>query len=71
MAARKRMMLKVIGKPTDRSAIDAPPILVASDHTIDYFCGVCWAVLMHADDGQVHNLAIHCTDCGAFNSTDP
>ena len=25
---------------------------------------------MHAEDGQVHNLAILCTECGAYNSTD-
>jgi hypothetical protein len=26
--------------------------------------------LMHAEDGQVHNLAILCTECGSYNSTD-
>jgi hypothetical protein len=27
-------------------------------------------VLMHAETGQVHNLLIHCTVCGSYNSTD-
>jgi hypothetical protein len=26
--------------------------------------------LMHAEDGQVHNLAILCTECGSYSSTD-
>jgi hypothetical protein len=26
--------------------------------------------LMHAAEGQVHNLAILCTGCGSYNSTD-
>jgi len=25
---------------------------------------------MHADTGQVHNLVVHCTKCGVYNSTD-
>jgi hypothetical protein len=37
-------------------------------HTVDYTCGTCDAVLMHAE--QVHNLLIRCTECGAFNATD-
>jgi hypothetical protein len=28
-------------------------------------------VLLHAEDGQVHGLLIHCTTCGAYNSTEP
>jgi hypothetical protein len=35
-----------------------------------FTCGKCGTVLLHADAGQVHNLIIHCTDCGAYNSTD-
>ena len=53
-----------------RRAVSAPPILVASTHTVDYCCGSCGAVLLHADVGQVHGLLIHCTWCGSYNSTD-
>jgi predicted RNA-binding Zn-ribbon protein involved in translation (DUF1610 family) len=49
--------------------VDAPPILVASSHTIDFLCGNCGTVLMHAEDDQVHGLFIHCTQCGACNAT--
>jgi hypothetical protein len=26
--------------------------------------------LMHAEEDQIHNLAILCTGCGSYNSTD-
>jgi hypothetical protein len=48
----------------------APPVLIASTNTVDYICGACGAVLMHAEHGQVDNLVIHCTECGSCNSTD-
>ena len=62
--------LKLAQGPGTRHIISAPPILIASLHTIDYACGKCGAILMHADRGQVHNLMIHCTECGSYNSTD-
>jgi DNA-directed RNA polymerase subunit RPC12/RpoP len=40
------------------------------DHSVDYVCGNCGTVLLHAEDGLMHNLLILCTDCGARNSTD-
>jgi predicted RNA-binding Zn-ribbon protein involved in translation (DUF1610 family) len=49
--------------------VDAPPILVASSQTIDFLCGNCGTVLLHAEDDQVHGLFIHCTQCGACNAT--
>ena len=70
MTARKRANLKIVELPPDRTFVSAPPVLVASTHTVDYCCGSCKAVLMHADEGQVHNLLIHCTACGRYNSTD-
>jgi DNA-directed RNA polymerase subunit RPC12/RpoP len=56
--------------PWARHIINAPPVLIASTNTVDYVCGDCGAVLMHAEQGQVHNLVIHCTGCGSYNSTD-
>lgn len=70
MSERKRESLKVVDAPSSGHAVSAPPILIASTHTIDYCCGHCGEVLMHADDGQVHNLLIHCAACGKYNSTD-
>jgi hypothetical protein len=70
MSPHRRISLKVITAPVvGRPVVNAPPVLKASDHTIDYACGNCDAVLLHADDGQVHNLVIHCVECGSYNLT--
>jgi hypothetical protein len=52
-----------IGRPArQRSA--------GSDHLVDYICGNCDTMLLHAVDDLKHNLLIVCTECGAHNSTD-
>ena len=68
--AHKNISLRVVQAPNSGPLVRAPPVLVASTHTINYCCGSCGAVLMHAEEGQVHNLFIHCTECGSCNSTD-
>lgn len=65
----KRRNLAVVDLPPGQRAVSAPPVLVASIHTVDYCCGNCGTLLMHADEGQVHNLLIHCVKCGSYNST--
>jgi hypothetical protein len=70
MAQHKRANLKVVELPTGRTAVSAPPIFVDNTHTVDYCCGSCGAVLLHADEGQVRNLLFHCTLCETYNSTD-
>jgi hypothetical protein len=65
-----RVVLKMVATPGLQRFVSAPPILSASSHTVDYACGGCGAVLMHAEEGQVHNLLIRCVECDAFNSTD-
>lgn len=67
---RRQIRLKVIPAPAIGHVVHAPPVIVASTHTIDYLCGRCGTLLMHAELDQVHNLLIHCTACGAYNSTD-
>jgi hypothetical protein len=53
---------RTIGRPLgQRSA--------GPDHLVDYVCGNCDTVLLHAIDGLKHNLLIVCTACGAHNST--
>jgi len=69
-ASHPKIRLKIIPHSTRGPFLKAPPILVASDHTVDFTCGVCGTVLMHAENDQVHNLNILCTECGSFNSTD-
>jgi DNA-directed RNA polymerase subunit RPC12/RpoP len=39
-------------------------------HSVDYHCGNCGTILLHAEDGLAHNLLILCTECGARNSSD-
>jgi hypothetical protein len=70
MSVCKRENLTVVKLPAGRRAVFAPPILVASTHTVDYGCGSCGTVLMHAGVGEVHNLLIHCTHRASINSTD-
>jgi len=66
-----RVPLTVIGElPEGLKALDAPPVLVASRHTIDYCCGSCGAILMHAEIGQVFGVLIHCMACGHYNATE-
>ena len=71
MTERRKVRLRTIWKPpAGIPVVIAPPILIASTHTVDYTCEKCGTVLLHADDGQVHNLKILCTNCGSYNSTD-
>jgi hypothetical protein len=67
---RPKLALKVVDAPMTGAVVTAPPVLIASTHTVDYCCGHCATVLMHAERNQVHNLLIKCTACGAYNSTD-
>jgi DNA-directed RNA polymerase subunit RPC12/RpoP len=67
---RKVIALKVIDAPPIGPVVRAPPVLKASDHTIDYTCGKCGTLLLHAELDQIHNLNILCTKCGSYNSTD-
>jgi predicted RNA-binding Zn-ribbon protein involved in translation (DUF1610 family) len=65
-----RIPLKVVTAPAIGVVLEAPPALVASEHSVDYTCGRCGTVLLHADEGQVHGILIHCANCGSYNSTD-
>jgi hypothetical protein len=56
--------LRVVEATGLEHTVDAPPVLVASSHTIDFLCGNCGIVLMHAEDDQVHGLFIYCNKCG-------
>jgi predicted RNA-binding Zn-ribbon protein involved in translation (DUF1610 family) len=70
MTARLQICLKPIRGPGHNGLVSAPPILNAGDNAINFICAKCGVVLMHAEEGQVHNLAILCTGCGSYNSTD-
>jgi DNA-directed RNA polymerase subunit RPC12/RpoP len=66
----RKISLKVITAPATGLVLDAPPVLRASDHSVDYTCGRCGTSLLHADEGQVHGVLIRCANCGSYNSTD-
>jgi DNA-directed RNA polymerase subunit RPC12/RpoP len=65
-----RASLQLIDAPKFGAVLTAPPVLVFSKHTVDYYCGHCSTVLMHSEPGQINNLNIRCTKCGSYNSTD-
>ena len=65
-----RIPLKVVIGPAVGVVLKAPPVLIASEHSVDYTCGRCGTVLLHADEDQVHGILIHCTGCGSYNSSD-
>ena len=65
-----RVRLEAVPTPVGGPIVSAPPVLIASTHTVDYLCARCDAILLHAEPFQVHNLVIHCTNCGSYNSTD-
>ena len=67
---RRQVRLKLISPPSIGAVVTAPPPVIAGAHIIDYQCARCDEILMHADDGQVHNLVIQCVKCGSYNSTD-
>jgi hypothetical protein len=62
--------LKIAGQPGAERAVSAPPVLSASENAARFACGGCGTVLLHAHMGQVRNVIIHCTVCGAYNTTD-
>ena len=53
----RRIPLKVVIAPSVGVVLEAPPVLKASEHSVDYTCGRCSTALLHADEGQVHAAA--------------
>ena len=62
--------LKLVNAPAKGIALKAPPVLKASDQSVDYTCGKCGTILLHAEKNQVHGVLIQCANCGSYNSTD-
>jgi hypothetical protein len=65
-----RISLKVVTAPTIGLVLDAPPVLVASEHSVDYACGHCGTILLHAEEGQIRGVLLRCTNCGSYNLTE-
>lgn len=66
----RKISLKIIAAPTTGLVLDAPPILKEIDQSVDYICGQCGTILLHAEENRVHSIVIHCGNRGAYNSTD-
>jgi hypothetical protein len=67
----RKIRLNVITAPATGHVLDAPPVLVASEHSVDYTCGRCDTILLHAEADQVHGVLIRCAACGSYNATEP
>ena len=65
-----KIPLKVIVAPAIGVVLEAPPVLMASEHSVDYTCGRCATILLHADYDQVHGVLLRCRNCGSYNSTE-
>jgi len=50
--------------------LKAPPVLKESDPSVDYTCGQCGVILLHAVENHVHGILIRCANCGSYNSTE-
>ena len=51
-----KISLKVVHAPPVGVVLDAPPVLVASEHSVDYTCGHCGTILLHAEEGQIRGV---------------
>ncbi len=66
----QKIALKVIVAPGTGHVVEAPPVLCASNHSVDYTCGSCGTILLHADESQIYGLLIRCKNCGSYNATE-
>jgi hypothetical protein len=49
----RQISLKLVTAPSKGIALKAPPVLFASDHSVDYTCGQCGTILLHAEENHV------------------
>ena len=58
----RKISLRVVTAPRTGILLEAPPVLNASDHSVDYTCGRCGTILLHAEEHQVHGVLIRCAN---------
>ena len=63
------IVLTVPDPAHSETVVKAPPVLKASEHSVDYTCGRCGTILLHAEEGQVRGVVIECTEGGSYNRT--
>jgi hypothetical protein len=54
----RKISLKVVHAPKTGIVLDAPPELIASDRSVEYTCGHCGTILLHAEEGQIHGVLL-------------
>ena len=69
MSGRHIIQLRTIPRPSRGAIVRVPPVIEAN-LGVDYVCGSCGTVLVLAEQGQIHNLQLRCTHCGAYNLMD-
>jgi hypothetical protein len=62
-------LIALPGRVADVHVVKTPPILELGSEN-DYACGACGTVLLRANAGQVHNVVLECSRCGALNKAD-
>ena len=62
-------LVVVPGRAADTHVVRTPPILDLGTEN-DYACGSCATLLLRANAGQVHNVVLECSRCGALNQAD-
>jgi hypothetical protein len=65
-----RQLLRLVKSPKFDQPPNMPSASDASSDSIDFHCGNCGILLIRANKGQVHGAFIHCTECGACNTSD-
>jgi hypothetical protein len=68
--ANVKHTLRVVRRPVGDHEARGSHIVDDSLHRVDFVCGGCGTLLMHAEEGHVEGVLIHCTQCGACNITD-
>jgi hypothetical protein len=70
MLKREKRPLRVDFRTKDWACSQRPGGPGGQHPTIDFCCGRCGAMLLHAEEEQVYGLLIRRSDCGSYNSTD-
>jgi hypothetical protein len=67
--AHPQRKLRFVKNPKFGRPRAMPPVPDTSADMIDFLCGNCGILLMRVNEGQVHGVFIHCTECGACNTS--
>jgi DNA-directed RNA polymerase subunit RPC12/RpoP len=69
VAINPQVKLNIVTARAVGHVLEAPPAFQASEHSMDYVCGKCNAVLLRAEANQVPGVVLRCKGCGTYNAT--